>query len=539
MKVLALQAPKARWFADEPIELSDRRLWISAAAILLLSLAQRLYFYTGFYGSDEVTYLAAAVRALNGDFSPSTYIGSIRYGFQLPMTGFMFMFGQSEAVANLWSLACSLAEIAFVILIGNLIVGFRAAVLGGLVLGTLPLHVHYAGRLMADPPLAFFMTATFLLFWLGQKRDQALYFLAAGLAAGMVLWTKESTVVFLVIFLVYPIVFRCWNWRWGWMVFGFGLMLGANLLFFTQVAGDPLYAFRVAGGAVSSYTGDDARFASAIDSPLFYAQYLFAKPYHTWLLGYLALVGLFNLARDRYRDGLGATSASYLVWWCLGMVVLFSVLPVSFEPIKLITKQVNYMLMFAAPLALLGGLALARLHGRSLGLAMALLLLPALVLSAMEKNVIEIFTTNSKATVAFAKAHPGVAVHGSIGAQRAAGFDALTAPQGEHVRIASMTGPIDGVGRMGAAYVIFDKETEAWGNTRGWSAESVPKCWVPSGVLKAQPDLALPAVFGLMQNLVRWIPGHLGGKIAQQIDSLTVQQPALLFRVPAGGCSGP
>lgn len=538
MKELALDAQKGRWFAAEPVDLSDRRLWIAAAAILLFSLAQRLYFYSGFYGSDEVTYLAAAVRALNGDLSPTTYIGAIRYGFQLPVTGLMFVFGQSEAVANLWTLICSLAEVVSLVLIGNFIVGFRAAVLGGLLLGTLPLHVHYAGRLMADPPLAFFMTATFLLFWLGQRQNRSTCFFAAGLAAGMVLWTKESTTVFLATFLAYPVVFRCWNWRWGWMVLGFALMLGANLLFFNAISGDPLYAFRIAGGSVSAYTGDDVRFASVIDSPFYYLQYLLLKPYHTWLLGFLAVAGLAVFVRGRYRRTPDATSASYVVWWCFGMLILFSALPVSFAPIKLITKQVNYMLMLMAPLALLGGVALAGLQRRTLVPALGLIVVPAAILSAMEKNVVEIFTANSQATVGFAKAHPGVTVHGAIGAQRAAVFDALVDPRGEHVRIADMNGPIEAVGREGGAYVVVDTETAAWGYKKAWRPESIPRCWVSDGVLDARPDLALPAVFAGFRRVAQSMPGSLGGKVVQHIDALTVQKPALLFRVPAGGCGG-
>lgn len=538
MKELALDAPKGRWFAAEPVDLSDRRLWIAAAAILLFSLAQRLYFYSGFYGSDEVTYLAAAVRALNGDLSPTTYIGAIRYGFQLPVTGLMFVFGQSEAVANLWTLICSLAEVVSLVLIGNFIVGFRAAVLGGLLLGTLPLHVHYAGRLMADPPLAFFMTATFLLFWLGQRRGQSGLFFLAGLASGCVFWIKESTIIFLLVFLTYPVFFRRWNWRWAWMVCGFLLVFGGNLIFFWRIAGDPFYVFGIMKGAASIYTGADPRLVSLADAPQFYLTYLFAKPFHTWLVGYLALGGLIACSAGR-KDGCRDTHAvGFVLWWAAGMLAVFSLFPVALHPFKLIMKQVNYMLMFLAPLALLGGVALAGLRRRTLVPALGLIVVPAAILSAMEKNVVEIFTANSQATVGFAKAHPGVTVHGAIGAQRAAVFDALVDPRGEHVRIADMNGPIEAVGREGGAYVVVDTETAAWGYKKAWRPESIPRCWVSDGVLDARPDLALPAVFAGFRRVAQWMPGSLGGKVVQHIDALTVQKPALLFRVPAGGCGG-
>lgn len=536
MSDFARTASKADWVPAAPVALSDNRLWVAAATVLLLSLVQRLYFYTGFYGSDEVTYLGAAVRALNGDFSPTNYIGSIRYGFQLPMAGLMYMFGQTEAIANLWTMLCSMVEIALVILIGSKIVGLRAAVLGGLLLGTLPLHVHYAGRLMADPPLALFMTATFLFFWLGQNSGRSIHFLLAGLAAGMVLWIKESTVVFLAIFLTFPLVFHCWNWRWSWMLLAFGVMVGANLSFFSAVAGDPLYAFRIAAGSVSAYTGADVRFASVIDSPLFYPQYLFAKPYHTWLLGYVALAGLLVWARLKYARAADVASTGFVVWWGVGMLLLFSLLPVSFVPLKLITKQVNYMLMFMAPLAMLGGVALAMLGERALALALVVIVLPAAVLSAMEKNLIEVFTANSKATVAFAQANPGATVYGSIGAQRAAYYEALVTRSGVRAPIKAMLGSMDDVRPAGSAYVVFDDETASWGLAGGWRREAAPSCWVQSGVLSADPKFALPGIFKLIQDAGNGFPLPFGQKLVQQIDRLMMPEPAYLFRVPNGGC---
>lgn len=536
MSDFARTPPQEGWLPAAPVALSDARLWVAAAVVVLFSLVQRTYFYTGFYGSDEVTYLAAAVRALNGDFSPTNYIGAIRYGFQLPIAGLMYVFGQTEAVANLWTMFCSMAEVALLILIGSQIVGLRAAVLGGLLLGTLPLHVHYAGRLMADPPLAFFMTAAFLLFWLGQKSGRPFHFLLAGLAAGMVFWIKESTVVFLATFLTFPFVFRSWNWRWGWMLLGFGLMFGGNLLYFKSVAGDPIYVFRIAGGAVSAYTGADVRFASVIDSPLFYPQYLFVKLYHTGLLGYLALAGLLVWARHHYARAAGVAPTGFVVWWVMGMLLLFSLLPVSFAPLKLITKQVNYMLMFMAPLALLGGVALATLRGRALSLAVAVLVLPAAVLSAMEKNLVEVFTANSKATVAFVHANPGATVYGANGAQRAAIYEALVKRSDVRAPIKPMLGPMEDVGQQGTTYVVFDDEAASWGLAGAWRRDAAPLCWIQSGVLKGEPKLALPLIFELFREAAYKFPEPFGQKLVQELDHLMVPKPAYLFRVPSGGC---
>lgn len=505
-------------------------------ALLGLGVVLRLAFYSGFYGSDEVTYLIAAVRALNGDFAPSTYIGSIRYGFQLPMAGFMHLFGQSEATANAWTLVCSLAEIAVVVIIGKQLVGVRAAMLAGLLLATLPLHVHYAGRMMADPPLAFFMTASFLLFWLGQHRGHAVWFFLAGLAAGCVFWIKETTVVYLLLFLIFPLWFRCWNWRWAWMVFAFALVFGANLLFFWHISGDPLYVFRIVRASALNYAAADPKFAMAFDSPIYYLRYLLEKPYHTWLLGYLAFAGLLRWGRAHSERSRDALALHFVAWWALGMLFVFSLLPVGLHPLKLIMKQVNYMLMFAAPLALLGGVVLARAGNRVLAIVLPVALIPAIVLSAMERNVVSVFTANSKAALAVAKDNPQLRVYGSIGAERAAAFDALVHPNERGGDVADMRDWRDDRGRGMTAYAVLDTETTDWGLSRAWRREDIPECWTPAGTIAPKLDLALPWVFSLIREAGAILPGAIGQTVIGQVDSMTKPRPAYLFIISRDAC---
>ena len=83
--------------------------------------------FTGAFGSDEITYTSRALSLLQGHWSPSTYIGSIRYGVNIPVALFMAVFGINEFSANLWYLLCSLAEIVVVLLFACTNWGLRAA----------------------------------------------------------------------------------------------------------------------------------------------------------------------------------------------------------------------------------------------------------------------------------------------------------------------------------------------------------------------------------------------------------------------------
>lgn len=535
-------SPPARpaWLPPEALPLRDRRLWLALAGLLAVAGALRLLLHTGFFGADEVAYLDAAVRMLHGDWTPSTYIGAVRYGFQLPMAGFMAVFGQNEFAANLWTLLASLAEITAVVLIGNALIGLRAALLGGILLAFLPLHVHFSGRLMADPPLALFMTLSFLLFWLGNRQGRALAFLCAGLAAGGVYWVKEVTAVYLLVFLTFPLVFRCWNWKWLWMLAGFALMFAANCLLLWALSGDPFYIPHVAAKAASDYASGVGRFGKAPDNddPLFYFDYLFVRVYHLWLLGYLVLAALFFAWRKRKSSSDLASGSSFVVWWALGLILLFSVVPVSLQPLKFMFKQVNYMLMFAAPLAVLAGIYLARVKPRTLAVLLTLMLVPMFFLGALEKNAIAVFTANSKAAVGFAREHAGVPVYGPTGAQRAATFFALTDPAGGPVDIRPIEAlvndaPCAAGGKI--AYAIVDPETMSWGNSGVRALDRIPECWRFERTLKSSTEISLRRPLELLSAAAQQLPSaELGDKIRVAVGKISVARPALVYAVGGG-----
>lgn len=497
---------------------------LAVGALVALAVAVRLLFYTGFFGSDELTYVESALRIASGDFTPSGYIGAIRYGLQLPMAAFAALFGSSEYALNLWPFLCSVTEIALVATLGRHLVGRRAALTAGLILAVLPVHVHFAGRLMADAPLALCLTASFLLFWRGQRLDSAASFLLAGLAAGLSFWVKEVTTLYLAVFLAYPVLFRQWNWKWLWMLGGFALMVSANLLLFFMLTGDPLYVLRIAGSAAAEYAASSGRFAGVANdsATTYYLEYFFLKIYHSWLLGPLALIGLACLWRQRTRDT--GAGGGFLALWAIGLLALFSLLPVSLHPLKLISKQVNYMLMFAAPLALLAAVFVSRQRGAVQGLALVLIVLPSLMLGALERNTVAVFTANSKGAVELARGlKPEDQVYGPVGAEKAAYFYSMVRPDRAPVRIM----PLDDLlaGRIlppaGQSLVaIVDTPAPA------------PACWHAIGPLQPVTETRLSGLFRAMAQAAGMLPGSLGNKAAAKLTELVVPPPARIYRIP-------
>jgi hypothetical protein len=57
----------------------------------------------------------------------------------------------------------------------------------------------------------------------------------------------------------------------------------------------------------------------------------------------------------------------FVLGWAAGLLLIFSLLPVSVSPLELIRKEANYIEIFVIPLALLAGWFLAQLP-RTFGL---------------------------------------------------------------------------------------------------------------------------------------------------------------------------
>jgi len=514
----------------------DSTLWL-LPALLLAALTLRLAFFTGCFGSDEVTYTEQALKIAQGQWARADYIGAVRLGISLPVGFLVWLFGRSEFVANLWSLLCSLGEIALVYLIARRFWGERAAVLSGLVLAFTPLHAHYAGRLMADAPLAFFVSLSFFALFEGDRTGRRVYYLCAGLAAGFVWWIKSSVaLVYVLVFALYLVRERRWHGKWLLMATGFLAMLVLNGLLFLSMEGDFWKIWRMTTSGAAEYVQK----ISASNDPTFYLRLLLLDIKHTWLLGPLAAAGLLLwLTRQRHDDGL-----TRVALWCLGLIGVFSLFIVSFKPLLLITKQVNYAIVFLAPLALLAGHALSRLGHRLSILVAVIVIIPLGVIgTALEQQVIQSFVANSKAVLGFASERPGSVVFGMTSAIRTANYARLFAssppdvPQIADIQLLATGAPgmaLDTDADGFVAYAVFDRQTADWGQQGPYSRlDGLPRCWSRVGELEPTGmGLGSRIVSGL-RSMAAVLPATVGQRVASQLDPLARPLPATIYGIGA------
>ena len=510
-------------------------------AVALAAVLLRWLGYSGFFGSDEVTYTANAFRILDGDWTVSDYVGAHRLGVNLPVAALAAVFGRNEFGAAAYSLLCSVAEVLLVTWLAWRMAGARAALCAGLLLATLPTHVHFAGRLMADAPLALTITAAFVLFYEAEQRRWSAGFFLAGVCAGLSFWIKPVTLFVFGVLLAYPLLVRRFDARWLWMLPGLLLALALNGLLYLVLTGRFWYVFEVVRDRQQSGYLEAGAAAGEIRShPAYYLVFLFGKIHHTALLGYLAAAGLLALFRQRRRGGEDGGDVrrrdrnAFLLCWALGMLLLMSLLPVSLRPLLFIPKQTNYMLVFLAPLCVLGGIALASWPARWTWPVLALACTVGTLLALALQASVAVFTANSWATLDYARQHPGTPVHVMSNAWRAASFARLVGDAAAVPRLRETEELQRGPGAVERLAVI-DAETFAWDLSRPFARpDAVPACWQPVQTIVGTPAGAGVALLRRLQPLASLLPGQPGAALARRLQRLVQPQPAQVYRLPPG-----
>lgn len=528
--------------ATVPLIAMAREDWLALTGVVILALALRVLFYTGFFGSDEVTYVETAANMAAGDWRASNYIGATRYGMNLPVALFIYLFGLSETSANLWPMLCSVGEVAIVFIIARWLWSTRAAVVSALLLALLPLHVHFAGRMMADPPLAFFLTLSVALLLRASYSRYWLTFLAAGLAWGGVFWVKESVaLLYAPVFLILGVYCNRTNNRLLWLFAGMGLAVAANCVLMYFVAGDPMHVFTVMKRAVVKIAG----IATLSESPWFYLRYLFMDIRHTFLLGFLALAGIVLYAKYFLQNKKTDRSTQFVVLWALLLVGMFSFAVVSFSPVKLVMKQTNYMLIFVGPIALLAGWFLAGLP-RRLFVPLGLLTVSgSLVLAALEQQSIAVFTANSKAAYGLLRDQPNTFLVGTANNERAVSFYSMTENRREltdrimsfsEMAIADLTNSPANLATRSTGrdvFALLDLQNIHWGNKSSEikRLSDVPKCWAPMGILAAAPLGSGSWIVNGLVAVGNVLPESLKPRYTSALQSVAVPMAAHLFKV--------
>jgi hypothetical protein len=215
--------------------------------VVLLGLAIRLFFFNGYQGHEDRSYVTfATILAEQGRVAieeESQWIG--RIGFWLPIAASVKLLGLSNAAIALYPLICSLGGIWLAIQIGTLVFNRGTGLIAGILLATMPLDVILSTYAYVDLPAAVFVSLTLYLFlWAEQEEQNSRSrwgYLGAGLAAGVAYLHRENVVFLVAPLAVYLLYYRRFRWNYGWILAGGLLVMALESGFWTYHANDPFY----------------------------------------------------------------------------------------------------------------------------------------------------------------------------------------------------------------------------------------------------------------------------------------------------------
>lgn len=516
---------------DSPAKADVKMDWLYVVGILIFAGLIRAALFSRGLGTDEIVYISQAYHLLDGDFSRGIYLGAIRYGVNAFQALSIALFGNGIMGAGGLFFACSLANVLLAYWFALHLWGRGAAIWTGLTLAVLPIDVAVAGSFNPDPYLGLFIAASFVVFYLAEEQNRAILYFLAGLLTGWVFWIKEEVLIFGLVF-----IFLAWPGRprragWLWFVLGGFGCIGADLAFFWVVYGDPFYQYSIVhkdvGGWLATQPVGDS-------SPWAYPRYLFVNLYHTGLLGWLALAGGLLMLRRQAEPG-----RRFVLGWAIGLLLIFSVLPVSVAPLTFIRKQANYMEIFVLPLALLAGWFLAQ-QRRAVALALGgIMVASGIVLSALEQQVVRVVTVNGRAAAAFADTHAGTPVLGPLTAQRQSMVERLlqgSLDSSSDIRpVADLRGLplIGGSANDIVAYLVEDPQMQRWPDARtdGSLSDSLRRCLVAIGPLD-QGDLGRGrSVVQALRDILSFLPAPYGAAALKATDPIWQVAPAQVYAV--------
>lgn len=489
--------------------------WIPVV-LLVFAAAIRLWQFRGFMGSDDAIYAIRGLEVAAGNWIPSDYNGALRYGVNLPIAAAVGLFGQSEVVLAAWGLACSLGEIAMVYAYALRAWGTRTAVFACLVLACIPQHISSATDMAADAPFAAMLTLSMVLLYFGISNGKVLLLIVAGLAVGFAGWVKpEAALVFSMPFGIMALIFMHDRRQILWPVVAAAAVASLNLAMFAWAFGDPFYYVNVLSqqlkaGLVnpSSWQSYDANF---------YFRLLFVDGRTFWLAPMLALLGTWFALRSQepppWRTGY------FTVLWISLLLLFFSVFIYSLTPLRLIPKQTNYALIFAAPVSVLAGLALARMRNWAAIALMALVGIGGVFLATLGGYGHHLHAATHRDTIHFAQANQSSVVFSAsqtLNLNRA--FDLMGQENADNLRplkeLAAVNGSLQAVPigvQMIAAYY------PGWPEARGDLARLIngksSQCLQQIGEAVGQPNATENAAMRFVGTVRAFLPGWIDKQV--------------------------
>ncbi|MCA9051411.1 MAG: glycosyltransferase family 39 protein, partial [Planctomycetaceae bacterium] len=261
------------------------------AAILLLGLGLRLFYFVGISGHDDISYFNHALEVLNGTFSTELVPdGSFPFRFRVGLifsTALMFrLFGVSEYTAAILPVLNSLGLVVLAWWGGRRITR-TTGTLAAFLAATFPLDVVQATSLWPTPFAAFF-TGLSVLLWLsaedrcfpGTGIRNGLHWMhfASGLSLGTAYLFRIEAGLFVLFFVSWFLLYRRSLTGVLAVLTTSAFVVGLENIVYWRLHGEWFYHLKAISGSFAEINDQLAATVTAKKSPWLYLSSIFLKP---------------------------------------------------------------------------------------------------------------------------------------------------------------------------------------------------------------------------------------------------------------------
>ncbi len=221
---------------------SDRVSWSLFLSISMAGFLMRLASTTGLIASDDLFYSRYAQMISTLHYSPELIHWSLRWGLLVPVGIVYRIFGVHEWTTFVVPLLASTVSVPLLMILGERLVGLRAALLAGVLFASFPTSLHWATILIPEPVAELYMLMALIVYAEAEEHSSILRGCVVGLIWGISYLTKEPA-VFVAMATVLDAAFRR-RWR-----LAFGICTGLMMIIITECAyyfstsGDLLFRF--------------------------------------------------------------------------------------------------------------------------------------------------------------------------------------------------------------------------------------------------------------------------------------------------------
>lgn len=171
---------------------TDRVYRVLFLSIGLAGFLMRLACTTGLIASDDLEYSHYAQLISHLHYAPELNHYSLRLGLTAPVALIYHQLGVHEWTTFLLPLFASAASVPLLMILGERLVGSRAALLAGALFASFPVSLRYATILVPEPVAEFLILLALLIYIQIENRLPLLLGILTGLILGISYLTKES-----------------------------------------------------------------------------------------------------------------------------------------------------------------------------------------------------------------------------------------------------------------------------------------------------------------------------------------------------------